>query len=159
MPKILIRRSDGVAQHYKVSNKWIKSHPSNVELVEVNGIKRRRRIFGLILAESEGTQFEKYKGVPFQNVQHGGLTKVKEISTPYPIPNEEGQARVKIRAWKSNGQSITSEGRSYKRDASFSELNREKMKNEAFAMAYKLVPFSPDAVKVIYIDYVYFVPI
>ena len=159
MVQVLIERSDGRAQLYNVKRGWIAKHPSSIKLVDWHGTRRRRKVY------SSSVEIECQKsGELSKHNQIGGvfyeiereLTNKIEISSRSPIPGYANQLRVKLKAWKGT-TCINVEGKSFLHHPGTSFGQDEAMKRSAYAAAYAQIPFSPDSVQVIYMDYVAFI--
>jgi hypothetical protein len=182
MVKLLIRRSDGKFQRYNISAKNKRYYAAKKGTFYINHKRKTQKFYYSVFAKptfkkikrkkiaittKREQQMERraakqkalptYKGYIYNDVKY--FTNVKQISTQFQIPDERGQIRLKIKAWKQGYPAVIVYGNSYIEDPPFTFELSEKMKRDAFSMAYVQIPYSPDGLQVLEMDYIYNIPI
>lgn len=162
MARILVRRSDGILQHYNIKPRIAIQMISALEKVKYKGRTRMRRVY----ASPSVMPLRKERAYPTITESHEFKEK-KRLTTDRPISGEAGQVHVRLRAIK-NGQMQYSDGYSHILDL---ERQYERGKQQAVDHALSMMGFSgindfygegesgsPDEIKVIKIDFIYLIP-
>jgi len=107
MVRILIRRSDGILQHYRIKKARAIQMASAIELVKYRGLNRYRRIYASVSV----MPLEKKRVYP-TITERKQYANVEKVSSDRPIHGQPGQVHVRLRAFK-DGRSDEADGYSH----------------------------------------------